>query len=398
MVLDWSTDASRGGIGLHKTAVASLQAEIGNSGGGGQSGLAQVARLAFPVGIGAQGPLLAQGLPAVRLSGSGELAPPPDRRRVSDFDSSRYGAIGRGVLRIVSALDGASRQPGHGPRSYLTAGKQVLPSWAVALLAGTLILPALVGSVDALARARRRGHPIVRWFAWVGAGILPFLAGLGAAKLLVLTGSARDAPAPLDPTEATVSGAAAADVAGVVVVIVLAWVLVRSPLLRRARPLPSPAAPGAAVALSTAFVAVSIALWAVNPFAGLLVAVSLNLWMLAGLRETTVLRRAVLVALGLLPAILVVAVYMRELELGFLDAAWYLFLLVTGGSPGLLPTLLGCAVVGILASTVAIVVAHARGGSMEPPAPKPRPPARPPAVTPRPGGRAVRRDRSPLAG
>ncbi len=392
LVVDWSNDARRGGLGLHATTVNSLGAEVGNAGGGGPDGLAQIARLAFPVGIGAQGPLLAEGLPAVRVSGSGELAPPPERRGVSDFNSDRFGAIGRSVLRVVSALDGLPQPPAHGPRAYLTAGKQVLPDWSIRLLAATLILPALLGSVDALARVRRRGHPIVRWFAWVAAGIVPFLAGLGVGKLLVVAGAERDAPAPLDPSAAPVNARAAAAVAGVVVVIVLAWVLLRSPLLRRARPLPSPAAPGAAVATSLVMLALTAALWFVNPYAALLVGVPLNFWMVATLSDTTPAWRAALVVIGLVPAALVVAVYMRELDLGFLGAAWYLFLLVTGGTAGLVPTLLGCAIVGILASTVAIVVAHARGGSTEPPETPARTPVGPPAVTPRPGGRPVRRE------
>src|SRR5205085_2374866 len=172
------------------------------------------------------------------------------------------------------------------------------------------------------------------WLWWVAAGILPFLAALGIGKLLVVTGLARDAPSALDPSAAPVNGRAAADLAGVAVVAVLAWILLRSPLVRNRRSLRSPASAGAGVATSLAMVAITIALWVVNPYAALLVAVPLNLWMLATLEDTTVVRRALLVALGLIPAILVVAVYMSELELGFLDAAYYLFLLTTGGAAG----------------------------------------------------------------
>ena len=39
--------------------------------------------------------------------------------------------------------------------------------------------------------------------------------------------------------------------------------------------------------------------------------------------------RAWLLALGLLPALLVAATYMRELRIGPLDWLWYVFLLVT---------------------------------------------------------------------
>src|SRR5438270_31419 len=215
LVADWSSDARRGGLGLHRTAVASLKAEVGNSGGPGPSGPAQLARLAFPVGLGAQGALLAQGIPVVRVSGSGELAPPKNQRKPSDLNTTRYGEIGRSLLRIVSALDIARIPPAAGSRAYVNVGKQVLPGWALALVAATLILPALIASVDALARARRRGQPVVRWLIWVAAGVVPFLAALGVGKLLVIVGAARDAPAALDPSAAPVDGKAAAAVAGV---------------------------------------------------------------------------------------------------------------------------------------------------------------------------------------
>src|SRR5205085_12455974 len=109
MVMDWSNDARRGGLGLHRTVVNSLKAELPNEGGGGPGAPAQLARLAFPIGLGAQGPLLAEDLPAVRVSGSGELAPERSRRDASDVNSSRYGGIGRAALRVGSSLDVARK-------------------------------------------------------------------------------------------------------------------------------------------------------------------------------------------------------------------------------------------------------------------------------------------------
>src|SRR6186997_2663246 len=52
----WSNDATRAGIALQRTAVDSIRLELGSAGGGsGTSG--QLARLSFPIGIGAQGVL-----------------------------------------------------------------------------------------------------------------------------------------------------------------------------------------------------------------------------------------------------------------------------------------------------------------------------------------------------
>ena len=187
LLVDWSNDATRGSLGLRRTAADSLRNELGVDGGPEATPPAQLARLAFPVGDGAQGVLLADGLPAIRLSGSGELAPPPARRGPHDLGTQRYGAIGRATLRIVSALDAAVR-PAHGPSSYVTVAGSVMPGWALALVAAALILPALLASIDGLARASRRREPMTRWLVWLGVGVLPFAGGLGLAELLVLVG------------------------------------------------------------------------------------------------------------------------------------------------------------------------------------------------------------------
>src|SRR5436309_1759537 len=71
----WSNADRRGSVGLRRTVTDSLRNELGTDGGPGASPPAQLARLALPVGLGAQGVLLEHGLPAIRLSGSGERAP-----------------------------------------------------------------------------------------------------------------------------------------------------------------------------------------------------------------------------------------------------------------------------------------------------------------------------------
>ena len=70
----------------------------------------QLARLSFPIGIGAQAVLLEQGYDAVRISGSGEL-PPEGDGPVDAIDEDRLGALGRATLRTLTAVDRA-RAPG----------------------------------------------------------------------------------------------------------------------------------------------------------------------------------------------------------------------------------------------------------------------------------------------
>jgi hypothetical protein len=374
LLVDWSNDWARGSLGLRRTASDSLRNEVGTDGGPGASPPAQLARLAFPVGLGAQGALLEHGLPAIRLSGSGELAPPSAQRRLADVHAVRYGQLGRSALRVVSALDSSLTAPPHGPRSYVLAGGGVVPDWALALLAATLILPPLVASVDALARAGRRREPITRWLAWVWFGTLPFALGLGLADLLALVGLARDAPpTPLDPSLAHVDGRALADLIAVSLTIVVAWVLLRTPLVRRGSRLPDASAPGAGVATALGLCLIAIATWFLNPFAAVLFAIPLNCWMLAVLSGVRRAGRAWLFALGLLPVALMAGTYMHELSLGPLDALWYVFLLVTGGQVGLLKTLVLCVVGGLFGATLAIVAARARSEPAPPAPAAPRP-------------------------
>ena len=91
-------------LGLRRTATESLRNELGTDGPAGASGPAQLAREAFPVGLGPQGVLLELGLPAIRISGSGETDPPASDTAEDDVDVNRFGELGRGVIRTVAAL------------------------------------------------------------------------------------------------------------------------------------------------------------------------------------------------------------------------------------------------------------------------------------------------------
>lgn len=370
MLVGWSNGDARAAIGLRRTAANSLRNEVGDDGGGFGSPFAQLARLSFPVGLGAQGVLIDEGLPAIRLSGSGELAPPRDQRDLADIDVERYEELGRAALRLMFTLDERPRAPEAGPRSYVTIAGRVAPEWSLSLLALALILPVLVASIDALARARRRGEAVLPWLPWAAAGVIPFLVGLALAELLVLVGLADDAPpAPLDPSAAEVDASAASVLAAVVLSMALAWMVARGPLSaarraaragRRGAAVPDPAAPGAGVTVALALCALALAAWAINPYTALALVLPLHLWTVAVLSDAPARTRVWLALAGLLPAVLIVATYAQHLRMGPIDGAWYLFLLVTGHHVGLASALLGCLALGLLASVVAIVAAHTR--------------------------------------
>ena len=338
----WSNDSRRAGIGLQRTVADSIRQELDEA-AGGTGTLGQLARLAFPIGIGPQGVLLVEGYEAVRISGSGEL-PPAGDGPVEAIDEDRLGALGRATLRTVTALD-QGRRPQHGPESYLLAVSQVLPGWLISLLAGTLLLPVVVASVDAFARARRRRIEVLPWLRWIGAWVAPFLAGLAVAELLALTGATPPPPpAPVPPTQLPLDGPALAVLGGVVVGMALALILARWLAARPDERLKRPDAPGAAVALALAISVGSLALWLLNPYAGLLAVPAAHLWMLAVLARPVPSRRArlALLAGGLLAPLFVTVYYLFALSLDPLHGAWYLLMLVTGHSVGLATSLAGC--------------------------------------------------------
>ena len=352
----WSNNPGRAGIGLARTVAESIRQELDQP-VEGTGVLGQLAHLSFPIGIGSQGVLLEDGFDSVRISGSGDL-PPEGEGPVDAVDEDRLGTLGRATLRTVTAIDQDGR-PQHGPESYVLAVSQVLPGWVLALLGGTLLLPVLVASVDAFARARRRQLPVVPWLRWVGAWTAPFLGGFALAELLALTGATpTPPPAPVPPADLPLDGPALAVLGGVAAAMALAFALARLLAARPDASLRMPVEPGAGVALALALSVAALLLWLVNPYAGLLAAPAAHLWMLAVLMRPVPRRRTriVMIVLGLVPALLVTLYYLVTLSMDPLEGAWYLLLLVTGHSVGLVTTLVACVMLGVLGGTAEIVL------------------------------------------
>ena len=360
-VIAWSGDTTSGGIGLQRTAAESIRQELGAVAEPASSA-GQLARLAFPLGIGSQGPLIAEGFDAVRIAGAGELGGPGDTD-LEDVDEDRLGGLGRAALRTVTALDQGA-PPEHGPKTHLTIVSQVMPGWAPALLAIALILPVLVASIDAFARARRRDEPVLPWLVWVGAGALAVTIGLGISRALALTGVVEEPPeAPVAPDLYPLTAGAVVALVVIAVVTALAWYGLRFLAARRDPAAADPAAPGAAVATVLVLSVSVLLLWVVNPFAALLMAPALHLWTLATLVDPgpPLRARMLMVAGGLLLPLLLAVYQLISLSLDPLSGAWYLFLLVTGGHIGMPTTLLWAALAGVLGSVIVIVRAGGRG-------------------------------------
>ena len=163
----------------------------------------QWARRALPLTVSEQGAIGGAGLPAVLLSASGERGPAPgepvSQRTARRVRSRRAACAERDRPPARSAR---RREPGSSPgRSGIVTMRNVLPDWAVRLLVGALLLPALLAALDAFFRARRRRLPVDR------AGRcgsprprLPLVARAGCGcRLLGLTGALHAPPAPVPP-------------------------------------------------------------------------------------------------------------------------------------------------------------------------------------------------------
>jgi hypothetical protein len=355
LVQAWSTSERRAGIGLQRTVAESIRREL-DSTPAGTGSLGQLARLSFPVGIGAQAVLLDKGYDAVRIAGSGEL-PPGGDGPVEAIDEDNLGALGRATLRTLTALDRGPR-PEHGPDSYVTAVSQVMPGWVLSLLAGTLLLPAFIAAVDAFARARRQHVSVLPWLRWVAAWVAPFLAGLAIAELLALVGATPSPPpSPVPPDLLPLDGPALAVLAGVGVAMALALLLARFLSARPDPELSRPEPPGAAVALALVTTVAALVLWLANSYAGLLTVPAAHLLLIVLLASVQPSRRVrgILLVLGALPALLVALYYMAALSMDPLSAAWYLLMLVTGHTVGLLTALVGCVMLGALCASIELV-------------------------------------------
>jgi hypothetical protein len=367
MVVPWSNDVGTAPLQLRFTAESAVGLETGLR--AGQPGpFSQFARMAFPLTVGEQGEVAAAGLPAVLLSRSGERGPGGENR----VSPAQLGQMGRAAVRSVTALDNRGDR-GRAPRAELYVARKVVPGWAVRLVVGALILPVLLAAVDAMARVRRRRHPLGMWITWVLAGALPFAAATLFAFLLRVVGLGPAIPPSAAPPDAVpLDAGAAAMLAGVALVLAVGWLALRPLALHLAAVRGDPSSPGAAAALMLVLVVVAIAVWVANPFAAALLLPALHAWLLLTAPEIRMRRGAALgaVALTMLPGVIVVLYYMLSLGIGPLELPWYAVTLAVGGQVGLAAAVAWCLLLGCLASLVVIV--NARGGLSPPEEPEPR--------------------------
>jgi hypothetical protein len=369
VVVPWSSTDELAPPLLRDTLGGFLSAQTGIGDEG--SGLAgQFARLAFPFAITEQAPFVAQGIPAVLLSLSGD-------RPVSGNEplapAGTVASLGNAVLQTVNALDSGPTLAA--PSSYLLISGKLVPLWAVQLLVLALILPVAATTIDAVARTRRRGHTLTRWIGWVLTGSIPFVVGL-VAFLIARAGGLLSATPPGAVGEGAVhlTGGDAGVLAIVLLLMLASFVFLRPVCLRMlarrsssGRRPESPAADAAAVALSVVLCVLTLLVWALNPFAALLLVPALHLWLwLAqpGARS----RRwslAALVLIGVAPAALILFYYANAYGLSPLGLLWSLALMQGGAMP-VIAALYWSVALGCLVSAIVIAARAVRAAATAP--------------------------------
>jgi hypothetical protein len=369
-VVPWSNGSQPAPLALRRTVETALRQTSGDDPGGSRA-IAQWVRRAFGVTVGEQGEVVAAGLPAVKVSVSGERPPAAD----APIDADRMEELGGGVLRALSALDAASgaRPFDRGTDGILTL-RRVLPTWAVRLLVGVLLLPALVAGFDAYFRVRRRGLPTERWLAWAASGAVALLGAWLLARALGLTravaappGAAPAGAIPLEGGHLAVLVVAALVAFGG---LVAAQPLATRLLGLRGRPR-STGGPAAAVGLMLPVTAVAV--WLFNPYLAALLVPAAHFWLLAAAPDTrwNAVVTAIAVAAGLLVPVLAVLQLAGALGMGPVDLAWLVVLGAAGGHVGPGAALLAGVVAGGLLATLAaararlVVAGPARRGDDE---------------------------------
>jgi hypothetical protein len=357
LIVPWSNGRGIAPLGLQRTVALSLGLETARR--VPQAGLgSQFARLAIPLTPSEQGEVAVHGLPAVLLTVAGERGPGGARAVSQD----RLQEMGRTTLRSITALDGRA-EPIPGPRAELFFSRKVVPGWAIRLVVGALILPALIAAVDGFARVRRRREPIGRWLVWTSAGALPFVVAWLFALFLELTGLLPVAPeAPLPAAAIPLDGAGSAAMVAVALVVIVGWLALRPLALRLAHARAAPDSPGAAAAVLLTLATLGVVVWAANPFAAALMLPGMHLALLLLAPELR-LRRGVQVlalTLALVPFALVALYYSVQFGLSPGELAWATLLLVVGGGVGVPGVLAWCVGLGLLGDVLAILYTRGR--------------------------------------
>jgi hypothetical protein len=354
-VVPWSAGSSRASLAAVRTVDTALARETGR-GGGTESWLGQLVHLAWPLTLREQGPLVREGIDAVTLTARAERPRASGEDTLAGISENRFTRFGRAAFASVLAFDSPGYR-GKPPSRYLTAGRNVIPGWSLALFAVGLILPAVITAVDAVARAGRRGAPVGPWMRWSLATALPFAVLVAGALSFELAGWLPGTAAEaVSPATRPSFGEALGPLLALGVLFALAWVVLRRIALGDVRPRRL-AREGAAPALALLLSIEVLVVCAINPFTALLLVPAVHLCLLAALPESP--RRTLLVATLVVGAlalpVLAMLYYGARFDIG-LSLHTYALLVVSTAAGSVGSAILGSLVAGSLTASALLSV------------------------------------------
>ena len=352
-VVPWSTDSRRASQVASRTVEAALRRETGSA-ARSETWLGQWMRLAWPLTLREQGPLVRSGMDAVTLTSRGELPRPPGADPVTGVSADRLTRFGRAAFAAVLAFDSPRFRRAE-PNRDLVMGRNVLPWSSLALLAAALTLPALVAAFDAVARARRRQAPVGDWFGWaLGAATAFGIVSVAAVAFEWVNWLPASIEEAVAPATAPSFGEAAPPLVALALLLALAWLTVRRLFIGGSH-LRDPVSGAAAIALMLAVEVMVVC--ALNPYAGLLLVPAAHLSLIVAFPhrpQRSLLTPAIVAAALALPA-LALLYYGARLDLGLsLDS--YALMLVSALSGSLASAVLGSLLAGTLAAAVLVAI------------------------------------------
>jgi hypothetical protein len=356
-VVPWSLGPGAAPLALQRTVESAVRAQAGRP--GSSRATAQWIRRALPFTVSEQGVIADEGLPAVLIGVSGERGP----RARDPVRRPRLARFGRSVLRAVSAIDaagpaqdGAAEPAFAGGPSGIVTMRNVLPDWAVRLLVGTLLLPALLTALDGFFRVRRRRLAVGPWLAWLAATGLPVVLAWLWVRGLGLTGALDPPAAPVLPLP-PLDRAGAVALASVAVVLALGWFGVRALVLARAGERASPAAGSLAAASGALLCTLTALLWMLNPYTAALLLPAAHLWLFAAAPGTRLRgwAGAAAVAAGLLPFAFAALYYAVALALDPLELGWMALLSAASGQLSIVVAVIAATLLACLAAVLTVM-------------------------------------------
>lgn len=348
--------ASAAPVALERSVAAAIRSETGLQPGRNPIPV-RIARLALPLTTTEQGGLVADGVPAIAMSSTGEKP-----ARGAEL-GRRFDGFGRAALSIAGVLDGApAAWPG--PNSAaLPLRDRELPPWTITMIAGLAVLAALLTGIDGLARARRNGVRVAESAQWFAAAWPPML--LGWLWLLLASATGVITGVPLSAAPVGTVPVSWVSLVGIPVSIAFGWLVLRPIALRRHPGLAEPGGGAPAALMLLASLAAAI-VWSRDPLTALLIVPFAHVvpWLVDPARAPSRRVSLLLVALVLVPFLAALAVLAADVGAGPLGFTWMLVLVFAGGSAGIGAGFVTTLMAGLLVSAI-LLAARPRTQSVD---------------------------------